>query len=288
MSKHFKAAIVGDFQIPFHDTTAIDVAQQIVRDFKPNVLDFNGDVLDLMRLSKFPGIVNDRNEYRQADLETELQIGISALKRFTQEVGPEKVYFKSGNHESRLERTIATAQPNQQAIMTLKKIRNVATIENLLEINQLGKNVKFAKWPNGLWLHPTFAPDQNVWAEHGNETASKAAYTATRVSEKRGSSVVIGHVHRLGLTWRHLNQDRDRFMIEGGHLSILGTPGEGDDQYFGSPFSVADYMDYQQGFSLVTFADDKVWPELVRIKNGTALWNGKLYKSRIKKGRKAA
>lgn len=285
--KHFRAAIVGDWQIPFHDEEAIDVAQQIVRDFKPNVLDFNGDILDLMRLSKFPGIVNDRNEYRQADLETELQIGISALKRFTQEVKPERVYFKSGNHEARLERTIATAQPNQQAILTLKKIRNVATIENLLELNQLGKNVTFAKWPNGLWLHPTFVPDLNVWVEHGNETAAKAGYTVTRVSEKRASSVIVGHVHRLSLSWRHLNQDRDRFMIEGGHLSILGTPKVGDDQYFGSPFSVADYMDYQQGLSLVTFADAKVWPELVRIKNGSAMWNQKLYKSRIKR-RKAA
>lgn len=287
MSKLFKAAIVGDFQIPFHDKSAIDVAQQIVRDFKPNVLDFNGDILDLMRLSKFPGIVNDRNEYRQADLEAELEIGISALRRFTQEVKPETVYFKSGNHEARLERTIATAQPNQQAILTLKKIRNVATIENLLELNQLGKNVKFAKWPNGLWLHPTFTPDQNVWVEHGNETATNAGYTVSRISAKRSSSVVMGHVHRLSLAWRHMNADRDRFMIEGGHLSILGTPGEGDDMYFGSPFSVADYMDYQQGLSLVTFADGKVWPEIVRIKNGSALWNGKLYKSRIIKEKAA-
>lgn len=286
--KSFKAAIVGDFQIPFHDVNAIDVAQQIAAAFAPDVVDYNGDILDLMRLSKFPGIVNDRNEWKQADLETELQVGISALRGFTREVNPETVYFKSGNHEARLERTIATAQPNQQAILTLKKIRNVATIENLLELNQLGKNVKFAKWPNGLWLHPTLSTDQNVWVEHGNETAAKAGYTVNRVSEKRAASVIVGHVHRLSLAWRHLNADRDRFMIEGGHLSILGTPGEGDDMYFGSPFSVADYMDYQQGFSLVTFADGKVWPELVRIKNGSALWNGKLYKSRIKKGRKAA
>lgn len=287
MSKYFKAAIVGDFQIPFHDVHAIDVAQQIAAAFAPDVVDYNGDILDLMRLSKFPGIVNDRNEWKQADLETELQIGIDTLKAFTKEVKPKMVYFKSGNHEARLERTIATAQPNQQAILTLKKIRNVATIENLLELNQLGKNVKFVKWPNGLWLHPTFAPDHNVWVEHGNETASKAGYTVNRVSEKRASSAIVGHVHRLSLAWRHMNADRDRFMIEGGHLSILGTPGEGDDMYFGSPFSVADYMDYQQGFSLVTFADGKVWPELVRIKNGSALWNGKLYKSRIIKEKAA-
>lgn len=281
--KIFKAAIVGDFQIPYHDENAIDVAQQIVRDFAPNVMDYNGDILDLMRLSKFPGIVNDRNEWKQADLETELQLGITTLKSFTKEVSPETIHFKSGNHCARLERTIATAQPNQQAILTLKKIRNIATIENLLELNQLGKNVKFAKWPNGLWLHPSFGPDENVWVEHGNETASKAGYTVSKISEKRAASAIMGHVHRLSLAWRHLNNDRDRFMIEGGHLSILGTPGEGDDMYFGSPFSVADYLDYQQGFSLVTFVDGKVWPELVRIKNGSALWNGKLYKSRIKK-----
>lgn len=285
--KTLKAAIIGDFQIPFHDDHAIDVAQQIVAAFAPDILDYNGDILDLMRMSKFPGIVTEKNEYRQADLQTELHIGIRKIWDFTKEVKPKQVYYKSGNHEQRMERVIATAKPSEQSIFALRGVRDAVKLDKLLELDLLGVPYKFAKWPNGLWLHPTLPPDQNVWVEHGNSTGAKAGYSVSNVSERRASSVIMGHVHRLSLGWKHLNSDRDRFMIEGGHLSILGTPGEGDDMYFGSPFSVADYLDYQQGFSLVTFADGKVWPELVRIKNGSALWNGKLYKSRIKR-RKAA
>lgn len=49
----FRAAIVNDLQIPYHCVDAIDVAKQIIRAFKPEVLDLNGDVLDLLNLSKF-------------------------------------------------------------------------------------------------------------------------------------------------------------------------------------------------------------------------------------------
>jgi hypothetical protein len=285
MSKYFKGVIVGDFQIPFHDVDAIDVAQQIARDFKPDVLDFNGDIMDMDRLSKFPGVVNEKNMERKIDMQSEFARGFEVMSNFAEEVKPKTIHMKTGNHEGRLERMIASAKADVKELLEMPEIRDLVKVEKLLKIDTLGANVKFAKWPNGLWLHPTLPPDQNVWVEHGNTAASKAGYAVSNISDKRASSVIMGHVHRLSVAWRHFNGDRDRFMIECGHLSILGTREDGDDMYYGSPFSVADYMDYQQGFALVTFADGKVWPELVRIKKGTALWNGKLYKSRIKKGK---
>lgn len=285
----FRTAVINDLQIPYEDADAVDVAAQIIRDYKPEVLDLNGDILDLLNLSKFPGIKTKFNETVAVEFESELDRSVSLLKTFVKETKPGRIHWKNGNHEFRILRAVAGADRQAKAILELKAIRDAYAAPNLFRFSELSAPVKFAgEYPNGLWLHPDLPPDKNVWVEHGYSVAAKAGYTASALQEKRMSSVVIGHVHRASLAWKHVNGDRDFFMLENGGLSILGVPKDGDGMYFGSPYSVADYMNSTQGFSLITYADKRWWPELIRIHRGAAMWRGKLYKSRIKKGRKAA
>ena len=72
--KTFKAAILGDFQIPFHDERAVDIATQIVRDAEVDVLFINGDFMDVANLSKFPSMRTPINRPRLMDFRSEIDL----------------------------------------------------------------------------------------------------------------------------------------------------------------------------------------------------------------------
>lgn len=286
--KEFRAAIINDLQVPYHCADAIDVAKQIIKVYKPEVLDLNGDILDLLNLSKFPGVKTAANEKVAGDFQDEVDRGLAVIKDLVHYTMPQRVHWKNGNHEARLLRAVADAKSGSKAILELKSVRDSYSVPSLFKFAELEVPVKFAgEWPQGLWLHPDLPPDQNVWVEHGHQVQSQTGYTASSVQQKRQSSVVIGHVHRLSLGWKHVNGGRDYFMIENGGLSILGTPQKGDGMYFGAPYSVAEFMNSTQGLSLITYTEGKWWPELIRIHGGQALWRGKLYKSRLKAAKSA-
>lgn len=282
--KPFKYAVTGDWQVPFHDEHAIDVAQQVIAAFKPDTLDYNGDIFDMPGQGKFPGFKTHLNKKRWMSLQAAIEIGQGLMQRFAEEIQPKKVVFKDGNHEQRLHRVVANANSDLIEVLELPQISAGITSVNIFSLDKLQKSSRFEHfpYPQGNWAHPDLPHDANVYVEHGNQVAAKAGYTAGAVVEKRGTSIVINHVHRLSLAWKHLVGNRDFFAIENGGLSILGEsdhPG----MYFGSPYSAPDMLNHAQGFSLLTYQEGVWSPELVRIKHGVASWRGKTYKSRIKK-----
>ena len=282
--KVFRAAVINDLQVPYNDRDAVDVARQIIRDFGPvDVLDLNGDIFDLLNLSRFPNARTELNERMACELESEIERGVELMKDFVEETKPKRLHLKAGNHEWRLLRTISNADQNAKKILELKAVREAYAYPNLFKFNELGVPVKFAgEYPRGLWLHPELPNHENVWIEHGYVARKKSGYTCTAVMEERMSSVIVGHCEKLAMLWRHVNGDRNLFAVENGNLSILGVPGIGDGLYSGVPHSVPDYMNHTQGFTLLTHVESQWFPELIRVVRGKAWWGGKLYKSRLK------
>lgn len=279
----FKVAITADWQVPYVDRDALDVASQIIRSFAPDVLMFNGDIFDFLNLSRFPNIKTALNEQTAIEFESEIDRGIELVRKFVAETKPERIYWTNGNHEWRLLRAIANADQAAKKILELKVVREAYSYPSLFRFDQLPVPVRFAgEYPRGLFLHPDLPVEQNVWCEHGYIARKKAGFTANALMEERMCSVIVGHCHRMALLWRHVNGGRNLFAVEGGGLSLLGVPGLGDGLYFGTPHSEPDYMNSTQGFTLLTYADNRWWPELVRVHEGAAGWRGKLWKSRRK------
>lgn len=284
--KTFKAAILGDFQIPYHDERAVDVAKQVVRDAEVDVLFINGDFLDLANFSKFPSMRTPVSRPRLTDFSSEIALGKQIFHEMVAEIGPKKVLFNDGNHEYRTFRSFAQTPSHE--------LKQIGEYLMGLDINPIStpamlgfsKKVSYADYPMGQWLHPDLPLNENVWVEHGNIVRDKAGYTAESLQNKRQCSVVINHVHRLSCNWKHTLGGRDFLMIENGHLSILGVPGLGDGLYQGPHHSVADYQNAQQGFHILTHDGTRWHPEQVTIKDGKAFYGGKSYKSRIIAGAK--
>src|ERR1700743_275455 len=100
--KKFKAAILGDFQVPYHDERAVDIAAQIIRDSKVDRLVINGDFMDLQNLSKFPSSRTNTNTKRLIDLKSEIELSRAIYHQFVAECNPKEVLHNDGNHEYRI------------------------------------------------------------------------------------------------------------------------------------------------------------------------------------------
>lgn len=257
----FRAAVINDLQVPFHCKDAIDVAVQIMHEFRPQRLVLNGDIWDLMNLSAHPNAKTEITEKFADDLDGELDRGIQLLKHIVKEAQPEDAQFNPGNHCFRVIRTIHRANGNEKKLLETKVMRNAYSYRILFGLDELGIPVKFAgEYPNGQNIHPGLPHHLNVWAEHGMLSAQKTGYTGQRTMEKRMGSVIVGHCERLGgPNWTHVNGDRNIFNIENGNLSILGVPGIGDGIYSGIYHSNPDYMNHTQGFTLLTHHHGEWW-----------------------------
>lgn len=289
MRDPWKAAVINDLQVPYHDPDAVDVAQQIIRDFGPvDVLDLNGDIFDFLNLSRHPNVKTQLNEHTACDFESEIDKGIELVQKFVAETQPKSIHWKNGNHEWRLLRAIANADQAAKKILELKVIRDAYSYPSLFRFDALPVRVRFAgEYPNGLWLHPDLPASENVWVEHGYVARKHSGFTANALLNERFSSAICGHCERLaGPLWTHKVGDRALFAIENGNLSILGTPGPGDGLYSGVPHSVPDYMNHTQGLSLLVHSDGHWFPQTIRIAKGRAWWNGRMYVSRVKKSKR--
>lgn len=271
----FKAGIFNDSQVPYHDPKALSVAVQIFADAKLDVLVYNGDFADLRSLSKYV-IVNHRQELI-ADMREELERVRTKLKEVHKAIKPKRAKWNDGNHEYRVFRTLTDERNSRIAkLLDIDEIREAIGIPALLGLNAL-KIEYSGPYPNGCWLTDA-EPHDNVWVEHGYSVRKKTGYTVSNLMEDRWASCVVGHCEKFGgpLWRRHLG--RLYFGIENGNLSRIGEP-EGAGIYMGVPHSVPQYMNHAQGICLI-YRDGKDWfPVPVKITNGKALFNGKLYRA---------
>lgn len=93
-----RIAILSDIHIPYHDRNALYLALQWCKDFKPDALLLNGDIIDCYQLSNFSKDPRERKFYEELE---ELQNFLSDLRENFNGV---RIVFKCGNHSERYER----------------------------------------------------------------------------------------------------------------------------------------------------------------------------------------
>lgn len=270
-------AIVCDLQAPYHDPAAVDVACQILEAAKPDTFTSNGDGVDFRKLAlRYPSD-DGAGEGLLSELKTEIERSREVILKLHKAAKPKKwAKWVDGNHEYRLWRAMAQT-PQTLQLLGIKAVRSALETPSLLGLEKRFKYV--GPYPQGFWLRDDLPPEKNVWLEHGYLVRKKGGYTATALMEERMTSVICGHVERLAEVGRKVIGNRWLFAIEGGNLSRIGEEGKGEHVYTGIPHSVPGYMSHQQGFVLVHYDSGEWWPELIRIKNGKAVFRGKMFKA---------
>lgn len=249
-----KHIFLSDFQIPFQDDISIGLVLKFILDFKPDVIHFVGDILDLTKQSKY-----DPDPYDRHNLKDEIQIARGILGQFMKNArkGNKKIamFFYEGNHERRqlyrLSKTpdLAEVEEDDEYILSLP---------HLLKLKKLG-----VTW---VPYYKTHVEKGNVRVEHGDVVRVKAGYSAHAMLDRRGSNGVSGHTHRLGLIFR-TQGDHERFWVENGNLCKRSL-------------GYAKEPDWTQGFSIGIFDHETgiMFPTVVPIFNHTFVYGGKVYR----------
>lgn len=243
MSKYQSRVFLGDLQRPFQDEAAVSVVERFLSSMKPDAVHFVGDVLDFYQLSS-----HERDPAKRVGLWEQLQADKSWLRQLRDRLPNARFEWEDGNHEARLRRYLWQQAPELADFPTLR-------LEELLGFGEL--EITHKPYTQG-----TLLAQGNFLVVHGDLVRPQSAYTARAMLDQYGVSGISGHTHRMGSHYKH-NLGGYFAWFENGCLCRM----EGM-EYITHP-------NWQQGFSVGYFKEDRFHIDQVPILSGRVLYGGK-------------
>lgn len=194
--------------------------------YQPEVVILNGDVFDGAGISRHPAGIWDQQQRPKVKEE------LDACDAFVSQINAPTKIWTWGNHDARIEYTLAAAVPEYQGVpgFALKD-----------------------HFPDWQFCMAVFVND-NLVVKHRYANGLHAAYNNT---VKSGRSMVTGHLHSLKVTpWTDYNGSR--YGVDSGTLA--------DPE--GKQFDYAEEapMNHRSGFVMLTFRGGKLlMPELCQV-----------------------
>lgn len=207
--------VMNDLQIPFQDKPILSNVLSFVSELRPYGVILNGDVVDCYAISDFTKDPANSG----ADLGEEIRQSRQLMARLAT-CTTQRIWL-GGNHEDRLRRYMWKNAPA------------VATLENETF------EVKFKLADYGVQWKPYGGYHMlgKLMVTHGDIVSKHSAYSARMNFEKYGSSILVGHTHRLGIYYK-TDVRGSHAAYENGCLCRL------DPEYVQHP-------NWQRGFSVV-------------------------------------
>lgn len=186
-----KILIAGDAHFPHQDDKVILLLEKFLRTYQPDIIVFNGDLLDCETISKFDRIPG-------GSLKEELSICREFFSDIRMICPKAEIHYLTGNHEMRLRSYL------------IKNIKDPATFEliqerlSLDELLNLGKyDIKFHDLPDNISrFDDNYVKMGKFNIGHFNRVSKHSAYTIKNIIDDKGASVIQGHTHRLGLYFK--------------------------------------------------------------------------------------
>lgn len=284
-----KCVVLPDMQMGFysdadgvvhatHDDAAIDVALQIVKYLKPDLVIFNGDNLDFPELSKYrlsPAFVRTT----QASID---RAGLLAAQ-VRAAAGPDcEIRWLEGNHEMRISNYIID---NAVAAFGLKKANApkdwpVLSIPFLCRFDEYGIDYLPGYPANETWIN------ERLRVIHGTHVVSGGSTAHKYLSNDRVSTI-YGHIHRR--EWA----ERTRAGHGGPQTIMAMSPGclarvdgkvpstKGGIDLNGVPIPVVE--DWQQGLAVITYKEGngEFLVEQVPIWDAWTIYHGKEFRATV-------
>lgn len=235
--------VMNDLQIPFVSIPALDLVFQILQVVRPYGVVLNGDIVDCYSLSEF-----SKSPMTKTTLLQEMDQAAALMQRFCELGVTERVWI-GGNHEDRVRRYVWNKAPELGELAELD-------FPALFRLPEYG----FRWIPYGGWMYLG-----KLIVTHGSMVLKHSAYTARAHYDRFGSSVLIGHTHRMG-QYHIRTALSDHVAVENGCLCRL------DPEYEA-------YPNWQQGFCFVHVSPSGLFSiEQIRILDeAVAVYGGKVY-----------
>ena len=247
----------SDQQIPYQDDRALKLWFDVMRWFKPDVIDYLGDTSDQFCFGRIEeGTTKEflktlPTETRPEDMLKYVQHQENDTAEFyakTRKMRPNAEIFSAlGNHDIRV---------FNYADKNMPEILNELTPESLWGLDNLGIDYIYY---NDVPAHRY----GDIYVHHGISISKNAGESVRNDVSDLGVSLIRGHSHRLGSyfkTYQLKNETLRGYEI--GHMCKVDSEG----------FKYSQVHNLQQGFAVGLISGDQVHIQLVEISPDYECW----------------
>lgn len=236
---NFKWALVGDLQIPYEDRRAVALWLKVMKWWKPDAIDFVGDIDDQLEYSRFSDGTTDEF-YAKLKKEDDpspipfIRKNAQGAREFYERVRGQHpnadIHLSMGNHDIRVFGYIDKKAPEYKPLIT----------PNLLwGVDDLGMTYKY-------YHEKPFMRFNGIHVHHGTTLSSTTQTTIRSDIENYDVSLVRGHSHRAAV----VNVD---YPLSGRSLIGMETGHMCDPYAYGLQYTIN--PDWQLGFGLAHIDD---------------------------------
>lgn len=229
---------------PKQKSTAFRAFVKLAKEYKPNVIVMNGDVIDASSISRFPPIGWEV----QPTIKQELDVAQERLTEIEEAAPNAERIWTLGNHDARFETRLATVAPEYA------------------DIKGIHLKDHFPNW-RPAW---SVEVNRNTIIKHRWKGGIHAAFNNAKDS---GMSIVTGHLHSLNIS-AYTDYTGTRFGVDGG---MLGAP---DSPQFVN-YTEDNPLNWRSGFVNLRYINGILqWPEVLFVINenkGIVNFNGETF-----------
>ena len=241
-----KSIAINDQHIPFQDKISNKLVFDFIKDIKPDFIDILGDLIDFWQISKFL-----KDPFRKETLQDDIDSAKAYLQEL-RDISPDsEIILHYGNHLDRLRKYIWSKAPELSSIKSLD-------LKWMLDADKM--KIKVIEEAEGYIMRGLLA------MTHGTVVSQDSAMTARRNLQKYGLSVICGHTHRLGSTYK---------------TDLRGIVGSWENGCLCDMNLVKQWgrelANWQTGFSIIFFKDDLFEVQQVPIIKGKFLFGEREY-----------
>ena len=249
---------------PLHDLKALSIVTRIIKQVKPDKIVLLGDMLDLPDWSTHYLVRPEFTFTTQASLDF-VSSWIAGVRPYCKEM----VYIE-GNHEKRMIDSIVKNTIQAYGIRPANEpdVPPVVSIPYLLGLHKMGVDY-VGDYPKGEYYI-----NNNLVCIHGNKVGAKSGQTSTKLLENARISVISGHTHRLEMAHKTIWSRGTPKIYQAVSLGTLAM-------IDGTVPSSSARHNWQQGFGVVEYDDEKFNIEVVGIYEGLCIYRGKEYNALV-------
>jgi metallophosphoesterase superfamily enzyme len=168
-----KVANISDVHWPYEDRKSEEIVKEYLRDWKPDVIVFNGDMNDCYSISAY-----NKSPKKKYNIQDELDYGREKRIEWKKDLPFVETWYETeGNHENRLSRLLMRQAPELSPIREL-------TIPKLIGHEDLG--IEYVRGDQELFIG-------NLLFTHGHLSRKHGGSSARGHFEQFGCSVAVGH-----------------------------------------------------------------------------------------------
>jgi len=181
--KAYSEFFLSDTHFPFEDKAAWAVTLKTIRKLQPAIIWLGGDIMDMYKVSHW-----EKDPRRKESLQDELNYTFERLSEVRAAAPNARIFFKEGNHETRLTRYLNSRAKELRSLKALE-LPELLSLSDL-DIEWIGN---FNKYKIG-----------GLWHIHGNEIYGRNPW---QKYNRLGVSAIYGHHHERAVYYHRTYTD---------------------------------------------------------------------------------